>query len=252
MSYFDSIGDRPLTEREQLAKESNDYFDALGVLRVNARYEGLIDSLESEVGFILTNWDTHAFINQLDDLKYGWLAEFKVALAPLTERGRALGQKNRKRATMTRKLAFKYLAYAKKWLGYEMPANLSKLNKEALSAKVRECFPDNLPTLVDVTYKGVLAILRGLREQGHSVTLRAKLPQLLGQVRSLVPEWESNYYTLVKAVELYQETLESAKTTLTSAFQAVLPTLHKVEKSVQESTVSTTYYGKPEPLEWVA
>ena len=149
----------------------------------------------------LSNPETHHLIPA--DIR--GIAEFKAQLAPLTDALRGLVSKN-KQADLTRSTCFKYLAYAKKWLGFAMPPNLSKLSLAALRQRVSECYPDKLPKLVPVTYEGVMTILRGLRKAGHKVTLRAKLPKLLAQVTALVKDWENNYKHLVEIVRVHEET----------------------------------------------
>ena len=148
----------------------------------------------------LSNPETHHLIP--DDIK--GIADFKAELAPLTEALRGLVSKN-KLADLNRSTCFKYLAYAKKWLGFAMPPNLSKLSLVALRQRVSECFQGKLPKLVPVTYEGVMTILRGLRKAGHKVTLRAKLPKLLAQVVALVKDWETNYRQLVDTVKEHEE-----------------------------------------------
>ncbi len=221
MSYLDTITDRPLTERELHHKEFSDVMDGLELLRNDLRFVRLLHGLEGMEGLLISEYKTHAVLDGLTDVEYPRLSEFREALAPYTKRLADLSQVNRdKRVKTTRKGCFELLAYAKKWLGVPMPPNLSKLNLKALRAKVSECYPDGqLPKVTHLSYKGVLAILRGLRLAGHKVTLRAKLPQLLAQVVALVDNWEAQYDILASAGETYARVVEQAKQDLLAVFK---------------------------------
>ena len=222
MSYLDTITDRPLTERELQHQEYMAVMDEIGDLRLG-KFSQLVDIL-GEYEIYLTSIETHKLVYERPNLLHPMLPEFKKVLLPITRKLTKIAHSNRKakkvKAGITRKRCFELLAYAKKWLGVPMPPNLSKLNLEALRAKVHECFPDGqFPKVTHLSYKGVLAILRGLRLAGHKVTLRAKLPQLLAQVVALVDNWEDSYDLLASAGETYAKVVDQAKQSLLAVFK---------------------------------
>lgn len=196
---------------------------------------------QSQDGFDLTNPDHHAFIPY-----FRGHAEFMDELDQLTEPLRATINKNRQNS-ITRKDCFRYLGFAKKWLGCKLPPNLSMLTLDVLRSKVAECFPDGPPKYTNVTYKGVLAILRGLRHSGHKVTLKAKLPVLFAQVVKLVEDWANNYDRLVSAVENYDSVVREAKLNLLSVFgeSSKAP---KEKKIVNETPTPAPTPVKEKPL----
>lgn len=220
MSYLDTLADRPLTKRELEHKEQTAVDDLVEGL-MWGKFRHLLDKLKEVTKFTPSNPDRHLHAYHLPDDFDPLMREFKDALRPITTRLEAIAKVNRgRRLTSSRKGCFELLAYAKKWLGVPMPPNLSKLNLEALRAKVQECFPDGqFPQVTHISYKGVLAILRGLRLAGHKVTLRAKLPQLLAQVVALVDNWEAQYDILASAGETYAMVVEQAKQDLLAVFK---------------------------------
>ena len=220
MSYLDTITDRPLTAKELYHQEYTTVMGELAELRNDHRFYRLVPQLQVFEDFYISEPHTHYILKDLPEFAYPNIIEFREVLAQYTKRLEAIAQVNVKaRAVGGRKGCFELLRYAKKWLGLEMPPNLSKLNLEALRAKVSECFGGReLPKVTHVSYKGVLAILRGLRLAGHKVNLRAKLPVLLGQVIALIPDWEDQYDRLVDAEATYAQVVQEAKATLLTVF----------------------------------
>lgn len=221
----------------QQKQEQNKLFAELAELRFDTRFYRLITQLQEMEDFWLSEFETHFdYLKDLPEIVYPGITEFVKVLAQFSERLKAITKINTNdKAQVSRKRCFEVLAYAKKWLGHTMPPNLSKLNLEALRSKVQECYPDGvLPKVTHVSYKGVLAILRGLRLAGHKVTLKAKLPQLLAQVVALVLDWESQYDHLVDAEATYTKVVQQAKADLLAVFAppsapAVAPQLSRGE-----------------------
>lgn len=150
---------------------------------------------------------------------------YSEIMGRLGKLAKPLGELNRenKRGKLTRNECFKYIQYARKWLGaFGLPGNLAKLKLSELREVVDDLYKGDLPALTtEVTYKGVLSVLRGLRIQGYKVTLRAKLPQLLDQVKRFVPDWDMHYQRLVEVVDTFDKVVHQALDTLHQAFKEV-------------------------------
>ena len=121
----------------------------------------------------------------------------------------------KKVSKLTRSKMFKYLKYAKKWYQANLPPLQKQTNAE-LKQLVLQYFPEELPKLLDVSYRDMQLVLKAYRQvKGGIGRLHLSCGRMLSMVKDIfVNNWESRYYDLVDAAKNYYKTLESAKVKL--------------------------------------
>lgn len=127
----------------------------------------------------------------------------------------ALGQQIlyiKKVAKLTRSKMFKYLKYAKKWHQANLPPLQKQTNSE-LKQLILQYFPEELPKLLEVSYRDMQLVLKAYRQvKGGIGRLHLSCGRMLSMIKEIFGQnWESRYHDLVDAAKNYYNTLESAK-----------------------------------------
>lgn len=116
---------------------------------------------------------------------------------------------------LSRSKMFKYLKYAKKWLEANLPP-LQKQSNSDLKQLILQYFPEELPKLLEVSYRDMQLVLKAYRQvKGGVGRLHLSCSRIISMVKEIFGEnWELRYYDLVDAAKTYYNTLESAKVKL--------------------------------------